>query len=83
MEYVIFPMKPIRITQRANGSRSHTNLQAWDIANSEDSLWYAPCTVKVLAINPRPNNYNTVLFGTCDNSGIDNRKRINCCGSIG
>ncbi len=69
IEYAIFPQKLINITQRANSSFSHANLQAWDIADIDSKVQqaFAPCTVKVLA---KPtSNANTVLFGTCDDLG--------------
>lgn len=71
MEYAIFPMETINISQRANGTTSHQHLQAWDIAGIDTGIeeWYAPCTVKVLAINPDIGMYNTVFFGSCDSSG--------------
>lgn len=69
VEYVIFPQKVINITQRANSEYSHSNLQAWDIADidSEVQPIYAPCTVKVLA---KPtSNANSILYGSCDDQG--------------
>lgn len=65
-DYVIYPQRIINITQRANGSFSHLNLEAWDLADKDSAIQdvYAPCTVKALA---KPaSNANTVLFGSCD-----------------
>lgn len=69
MEYAIFPMDLINISQRANGTVSHQDLQAWDLAGGENAVWYAPCRVKVLAINPQSWMSNTVFFGSCDING--------------
>lgn len=69
MEYAIYPMKTISISQIY--SESHC---AWDIVGEDTKIenWYAPCRVKVLNILPynRPGTFaNTVLFGSCDKNG--------------
>lgn len=66
MEYAIFPMKTISISNRY--SESH---KAWDLTGEDSGIdyWYAPCRVKVLAINPVAGFYNTVLFGSSDTNG--------------
>lgn len=65
MEYAIFPMKKMSISQAY--STSH---KAWDCNGDGKGkdYWYAPCRIKVLALFPRKTTgfYNTVLFGTCD-----------------
>lgn len=78
MEYAIYPMKTISISQRANGGYSHVGLQAWDIVGTDTGIepWYAPCRVKVLAINPRSWMSNTVFFGSCDENG--NEAKVMC-----
>ena len=68
MQYAIYPMRTISISQRF-----HDKHKAWDL-NGEDTgidYWYAPCRVKVLAIYPIDTTgfYNTVLFGSCDENG--------------
>lgn len=68
MEYAIFPMKIISISQRYS-----TGHKAMDIVGSgtgKEDL-YAPCGLKVLKVLPRSttNFFNTVLFGTCDANG--------------
>lgn len=68
MQYAIFPMKTISISQRF-----HDSHKAWDM-NGEDTgidYWYAPCRVKVLAMFDYKTTgfYNTVLFGSCDEAG--------------
>lgn len=75
MEYCIFPIKSISISGKYT-----TAHKAWDI-NGEDqgkSDWYAPCTLKVLALFPysTTNLYNTVLYGTCDSNG--NSAQVMC-----
>lgn len=65
IQYAIFPMKTISISQRY-----HDKHKAWDL-NGEDTgidYWYAPCRVKVLAMfrYKETGLYNTVLFGSCD-----------------
>lgn len=79
MEYAIFPMQTISISQ-AYKEASH---RAWDIngADTGKNWWYAPCRVKVLAIFPynfvtKTGFYNTVLFGSCDESG--NQAEVMC-----
>lgn len=68
MQYAIFPMRTINISQRF-----HSGHKAWDLAGEDTGIdyWYAPCRVKVLAIFPIKTTgfYNTVLFGSCDESG--------------
>ena len=74
MEYVIFPMKTINITQRYHSAHC-----AWDIAGKDTGIepWYAPCTVKVLKIlGPGSGYYNSVLFGSCDSYG--NQTAVMC-----
>lgn len=68
MEFCIFPMQCINITQRANSPFSHKNLQALDIAGKDSGIEsvYAPCTVKALA---KWGTSNTVIFGSCDERG--------------
>ncbi len=79
MEYVIFPMRTISISQRFWSKH-----KAWDL-NGEDrgiDFWYAPCKVKVLAmfdIN-KTGFYNTVLFGSCDEFG--NPKAVLCADNV-
>lgn len=75
MEYAIFPIKKISISQAY--STSH---KAWDCngdGKGKDD-WYAPCRIKVLALFPRSTTgfYNTVLFGTCDENG--NEAKVMC-----
>lgn len=73
MEYCIFPMRIINITQRALDSFSHKNLEAWDIAGKDTGIEsaYAPCTCKVLSIlsYSKTGFSNTVFFGSCDANG--------------
>ncbi len=68
MDRVIFPTKVISISQKF-----HSGHKAWDLNGSDRGIdvWYAPCRIKVLAIFPIETTgfYNTVLFGTCDESG--------------
>lgn len=72
MEYAIFPMKTISISQKYS-----TGHKAWDITGdstlaSNPSDWYAPCTLKVLALfhyEQAGDFYNTVLFGSSDSNG--------------
>lgn len=73
MEYAIFPMKTISISQRYTDSH-----KAWDLNGDspkfgEKSKWYAPCTIKVKKIYPytgTSNSYrNTVVFVSCDLDG--------------
>jgi hypothetical protein len=69
MEYAIFPMRVISISQRYT-----TGHCAWDLTGSDTGIdyWHAPCRVRVLRIMPydRPGTYaNTVLFGSCDGEG--------------
>ncbi len=77
MEYAIFPMETINITQRHNGSTSHgwngsVGCKAIDIGGAvpDDGktleLLYAPTTMKVLWVD-RPSKI--VAFETCDTSG--------------
>lgn len=75
MEYAIFPMKTISISQRF-----HEKHKAWDL-NGEDTgidYWYAPCRIKVLAMFGLKETgfYNTVLFGSCDEQG--NQASVMC-----
>lgn len=71
MQYTIFPMKTVNITQGANSGYSHANLEAWDMAGEDSGIdfWYAPCRIKVLSINPVKGFANTVFFGSCDEQG--------------
>lgn len=78
MEYAIFPMKTIALSQGYK-----TSHKAWDVTdgNTDKSWWYAPCRVKVLAVFPYDEEkesgfYNTVLFGTCDEDG--NEAEVMC-----
>lgn len=68
MEYAIYPMKTISMSQIYS-----TGHKAWD-CNGQDKgkdYWYPPCRIKVLAVFPYgPTGFfNTVLFGTCDENG--------------
>lgn len=79
MQNLVFPMKTISISQRF-----HAKHKAWDM-NGEDTgidYWYAPCRVKVLAmfdIN-KTGFYNTVLYGSCDESG--NPAEVMCADGV-
>ena len=80
MEYAIFPMKSISISQGFYLNQHH----AFDLTGSDSNkvdYFFAPCTVKVLNISRY--NYetnsglaNTVLFGTCDVNG--NKTPVMC-----
>ena len=72
MEYAIFPMQTISISQIYT-KESH---RAWDINGPDKGKhwWHAPCRIKVLAVFPydfvkKEGFYNTVLFGSCDENG--------------
>lgn len=84
MEYAIFPMETINISQRHDGATSH----GWDGTNgckaidlggavySDGKTYedvYAPTTMKVLWIDTPS---NIVAFGTCDNHG--NPQKVKC-----
>lgn len=74
MEYAIFPMQSINITNRYSSSHN-----AWDLGGegwATKEYWRAPCRVKVLKILTPPNGSNTVLFGTCNEAG--NQERVLC-----
>lgn len=85
MEYAIFPMRVINISQRHNGFTSHgwdgsgVGCKAIDLggANSSGSgireALYAPTTMKVLWVD-KPSNI--VAFGTCDKNG--NKAKVKC-----
>lgn len=72
MDNVIFPMQYVNISQRHYSAPSHQNLKAIDLAGQYSSATkiaepaYASTRCKVLASGI---GYNTVLFGTCDESG--------------
>lgn len=80
MEYAIFPMKSISISQGFYLNQHH----AFDLTGSDENkvdYFFAPCTVKVLNISRY--NYetnsglaNTVFFGTCDVNG--NKTPVMC-----
>lgn len=63
-QYCLFPMKFIRITQRYIDGQHN----ALDIAGEDTGIdyWYAPCDLKVLAINPPNTNSNCVILGTLE-----------------
>lgn len=73
MQYAIFPMLNVKISQRYSSSH-----YAWDICGEDSSAeyWRAPCRVKVLRILPPSEGYNTVLFGSCDLQG--NQMAVKC-----
>lgn len=75
MQYLIFPMKTISISQRF-----HEKHKALDLSGEDTGIdyWYAPCRVKVLAMFEvkKTGFYNTVLFGSCDEKG--NPERVMC-----
>ncbi len=78
MEYAIFPLKNIGISQRY--SDGHRALDIYG-ANTGTEEWFAPCTVKVLAIQRyndvnRTGFRNNVYFGTCDANG--NKTAVMC-----
>ncbi len=84
MEYAIFPMKTINISQRHNGTTSHgwdgvNGCKVIDLEGLERSGTgiceevYAPTMMKALWIDTRA---NTVAFGTCDNYG--NPVKVKC-----
>lgn len=77
MEYLIFPMKYINISQGENGTTSHTGLLANDLVGSGEGkdAAYAPATCKVIAYDLSTNS-NTVFFGTCDSLG--NEAAVKC-----
>ena len=73
MQYPIFPMQNVSISQRAFTTGSHKNLSAIDINGKDTGIenLIAPCRVKVLAVLTKSKTgfNNTVLYGTCDENG--------------
>ena len=90
MEYLIYPMKTISISQGSYekdkyGQSSNLGYNAIDIVGKHDSSSaireevFAPATCKVLKIykyNGEGTSANTVLFGTCDKNG--NKAKVIC-----
>ncbi len=82
MEYAIYPMNEINISQRHNGTTSHRwytgttdGCKAIDNAGTgtANKPLYAPTTMKILWIHERA---NSVAFGTCDSAG--NPAKVKC-----
>ena len=77
MEYAIFPMINIGVSQRHNTTKkfSHYQMKAIDIIGKDAGIEqaYAPFTGKVLAITT---SANTIFFGSCDENG--NKAQVMC-----
>ncbi len=67
------PMKYVSVSQTENSLYSHKGLLALDMngMDSQQDYGRAPCYVKVLAVLDKASTTmnNTVLFGSCDESG--------------
>lgn len=74
MEYAIFPMQVINVTQRHYTAGSHKNLKAIDIAGKDTGIEsaFAPFTCKLL----NKAGSNTAYFGSCDLQG--NQAQVMC-----
>jgi hypothetical protein len=77
MEYAIFPMQNVGVSQRHNTTKkySHYQMKAIDIIGKDSGIeqGYAPFTGKVLAITT---SANTIFFGSCDENG--NKAQVMC-----
>lgn len=82
MEYAIFPMKEISISQKYKPTH-----RAWDLTGvspdyEQPSTFYAPCRVKIINLLPYDGTgyYNTVIFGSCDENG--NQAQVMCADGV-
>lgn len=80
MEYAIFPMKTISISNRYSDAHKAWDLNGDSPTFGERTEWYAPCTVRVNQVSHytgKPTSYrNTVIFGSCDKDG--NEAKVMC-----
>ncbi len=78
MEYAIFPMKTISISQGYSSSHKAFDCNGSSGDRTTKDYWYAPCTLKVLKLLDKEQSgyYNTILFGTCDEKG--NQASVMC-----